>query len=465
MRSGEVPRAVRSPLLLAVLLASVTVPAAAGTAAGDSRPLNLLALYADDWRFDTLGCAGNPVVRTPHLDRLAADGLRFTRNYVTTSICGVSRASLLTGQWMSRHGNPAFAMFKTPWAETYPGILRTQGYRVGHIGKWHNGKFPGERFDFGRSYQTTHWQQQPDGSRIHVTQKNEDDALEFLRTQPSGQPFCLTVAFFAPHAEDAHPLQYLPQPGSAEAYRDTVIPVPPTASAEALEALPPFLRDERNEGRVRYHLRFDTPEKYQQMMRNYYRLCTEVDAAVGRILDALRARGELDRTLIIFTSDNGYFHGERGLADKWYPYEESIRTPLIVRDPRLPEDRRGDAVDAITLNVDLAPTLLAAAGVPPPARMQGRDLAPLYGSAAPADWRQEFFYEHATIGGIAKIPSSQAVVRREVKYVLWPDYGYEELFDLVSDPTETHNLARREDHAATLAGLRARLDGLRRAAQ
>ncbi len=446
-------------------LALALLAVSAGSAPADQTPLNLLVLYADDWRFDTLGVAGNPVVQTPHLDRLAADGLRFRNNYVTTSICGVSRASLLTGQWMSRHGNPAFAMFKTPWAETYPGVLRTHGYRVGHIGKWHNGKFPAEAYDFGRSYQTTHWQKQPDGSEIHVTQKNERDALEFLRTQPSGQAFCLTVAFFAPHAEDANPRQYLPQPGSMALYRDATIPVPANASADALRRLPPFLRDEKNEGRVRFHLRFDTPEKYQEMMKNYYRLCTEVDAAVGRIVEELRARGLLDRTLVVFTSDNGYFHGERGLADKWYPYEESIRTPLIVRDPRLPADRRGKTVDAITLNVDLAPTLLAAAGVPPPARMQGRDLAPLYGSAAPADWRQEFFYEHATIGGIAKIPSSQAVVRREAKYVLWPDYGYEELFDLATDPTETYNLVGREDHAATLADLRARLDDLRRAAQ
>lgn len=446
-----------------LFLALVALPV--WSAVADQPPLNILVLYADDWRADTLGVAGNPIVKTPHLDRLAADGLRFRHNYVTTSICGVSRASLLTGQWMSRHGNPAFAMFKTPWSETYPGVLRSHGYRVGHIGKWHNGKFPAQAYDFGRSYQTTHWQTQPDGSQIHVTQKNEQDALEFLRTQPSGQPFCLTVAFFAPHAEDANPRQYLPQPTSRALYENTIIPVPATASADALRRLPPFIQDEKNEGRVRYHLRFDTPGKYQEMMKNYYRLCTEVDAAVGRIVEELRARGLLDRTLVVFTSDNGYFHGERGLADKWYPYEESIRTPLIVRDPRLSADRRGNTVDAITLNVDLAPTLLAAAGVPPPARMQGRDLAPLYGSAAPADWRQEFFYEHATIGGIAKIPSSQAVVRREVKYVLWPEYGYEELFDLATDPAEAHNLAGREDHAATLADLRARLDDLRRAAQ
>src|SRR5688572_13114766 len=116
------------------------------------KPLNILLLYADDWRHDTLGCAGNPVVKTPNLDRLAREGVRFTQNRVTTSICGVSRASLFTGQWMARHGNRAFEMFKTPWAETYPALLRTNGYFTGHIGKWHNGKFPAANFDFARAY-------------------------------------------------------------------------------------------------------------------------------------------------------------------------------------------------------------------------------------------------------------------------------------------------------------------------
>ena len=129
-----------------------------------AKPLNVVVLYADDWRHDTLGCAGNPVVKTPNLDALAKEGVRFTQNCVTTSICGVSRATLLTGQWMSRHGNKAFDMFKTPWAETYPGLLRESGYWVGHIGKWHNGKFPAGQFDFGRSYSGTHWMKEPDGS-------------------------------------------------------------------------------------------------------------------------------------------------------------------------------------------------------------------------------------------------------------------------------------------------------------
>jgi len=453
------------PIVALSTFTALALVAPLANAATPSQPLNIVVLYADDWRHDTLGAAGHPVVKTPHLDRLAKEGMRFTRNCVTTAICGVSRATLLTGQWMSRHGNPAFAMFTTPWAETYPGLLRRNGYHVGHIGKWHNGTFPQDKFDFGRAYSGTHWIREADGTKIHVTQKNENDALEFLRTRPTDKPFVLTLAFFATHAEDQNPLQFLPQPASMELYKDTVIPVPKTSSDEDFKRLPPFIANEQNEGRVRYHWRFDTPEKYQTMMKNYYRLATEVDATCGRLLAALRQQGLLENTLVIFTADNGYFHAEHGLADKWYPYEESIRTPLIVRDPRMPAAQRGQTNDDFTLNVDLAPTFLAAAGVAAPARMQGRDLSSLYLASTAAAWRTEFFYEHATIKNIHFIPSSEALVRKDVKYLYWPDFQHEELFDLTADRAETHNLAAAPNQAKTLASLRSRFAELKAAAK
>jgi arylsulfatase A-like enzyme len=347
-------------LLLAVVSGNDT------HASESARPMNVVFLLADDWRHDTLGCAGNPVVKTPRLDALARNGFRFTRACVTTSVCGVSRASLLTGQWMSRHGNEGFDMFKTPWANTFPDVLRSHGYWVGLVGKWHNGPIPVGKYDFARSYMGTHWMEGPDGKRVHVTQKNETDALEFLRSRPKDKPFCLTVSFFAAHAEDANPEQYLPQPSSANLYRDVAIPIPLTATEESFRRLPPFLRQPKNEGRIRWKWRFDEPDKYQKMMKNYYRLCTEVDTTCGRIIDTLKHEGVFDRTLIIFMGDNGYFHGEHGLADKWYPYDESIRVPLIVQDPRIPESLRGATNDDFVLNVDVAPTILAAANLPAP---------------------------------------------------------------------------------------------------
>jgi len=391
--------------------------------AAAEKPLNILVLYADDWRHDTLGAAGNPIVKTPNLDTLAETGVRFVNNYVTTSICGVSRASLYTGQWMSRHGCRAFGMWETPWEETYLGMLRQNGYYLGHVGKWHNGPFPSERFDFGRAYSTYHWHHRQGKRHQHVTERNEEDAMAFLRGRPKDQPFYLTVAFFATHAEDGHPLQYLPQPESLALYADVDIPVPVTATQEAWEKLPDFFGPE-NIGRERWKWRFDDPEKYQFMMKNYYRLASEVDATCGRILEELEAQGVLDHTLVIFTTDNGYYHGEHGLADKWYPHEESIRVPLIIHDPRTPTAKTGRTSDAMTLNVDLAPTILRAAQLEPTAGMQGRDLSEIYlHGEAPADWRREFFYEHGIIRNVNAIPASEALVRLDWKYFYWPDFG------------------------------------------
>lgn len=447
------------PLLVAL---SLLLPLSAFAAAAE-KPLNIVVLLADDWRYDTLGIAGNPVVQTPNLDQLAREGVRFTQNCVTTSVCWVSRATLFTGQWLSRNGTAQGGEFTTPWAETYPGLLRAKGYYTGHVGKWHNGKFPAERFDYGAGRITPmrHWLKQADGTEIHVTKKNENDAMEFLRARPKEKPFVLTLAFVATHAEDQNPKQYLPQPESMALYQNVTVPVPKTATDDHFHRLPPFIANDQNEGRHRWTWRFDTPERYQEYMKNYYRLATELDAVCGHVLAELKAQGVLDRTLVIFTGDNGYFHAEHGLADKWYPYQESIRVPLIVRDPRLPAAKRGTTNDAFTLNVDLAPTILAATGTPAPARMQGRDLAPLYLAATPPQWRDEFFYEHATVRNIHFIPSSEALVRKDVKYIWWPDFKHEELFDLRADPLEEHNLATDPARAVQLATLRTRFAELK----
>ena len=449
--------------ILPHILFSLYTVAAFGSALGKDKP-NVVILYADDWRFDTLGCAGNSIVKTPHLDALASKGVRFTRNCVTTSICGVSRASLFTGQWMSRHGNAAFNTFKTPWEKTYPGALRANGYWVGHVGKWHNGKFPADKFDFGRAYSGTHWIKQKDGTEIHVTRKNENDALEFLSTRPKDKPFCLTLAFFATHAEDHNPKQFLPQPESMELYKDIIIPVPANATAGSWERLPDFFT-EKNEGRKRWHWRFDTPEKYQEMMKNYYRLATEVDAACGRVIAELKEQGLYENTLVIFTTDNGYFHAEHGLADKWYPHQESIRVPLIIHDPRIPASARGTVDDNFTLNVDLAPTILAAAGIDAPDTMQGRNISPLYLAEKAPEWRDEFFYEHATLPGKAVIPGSQALVRKDWKYMFWPDADLEQLFDLTADPVEENDLAKNPEQKDRLAEMRTRFNELKQQAK
>ena len=443
------------PKTLTLCLATVTMLAASVFA--KDKPMNVVVMLADDWRYDTLGAAGNPIVKTPHLDKLAAQGVHFTHACVTTSICGVSRASIMTGQWMSRHGNKGFKGFNTPWSETYPGILRTKGYHTGHVGKWHCGKFPAKNFDYGKSYSGRHWIKDENGNKIHVTAKNLKDSMEFLDKRPKDKPFLLNLCFFASHAEDPNPKQYLPQEHSMKLYTDVTIPNPELRSKDAFRNLPPFLQTEKNEGVVRYHWRFTTDESFQTMMKNYYRLCTEVDEVCGALIERLRKEGELENTLIIFIGDNGYFHGDRMLADKWYPYEESIRVPLIVYDPRIPMNKRGQKNDKYALNTDLCPTILNALGYDIPEGVQGKDLSALYLGDGKADWRNEFFYEHATISNKHRIPYSEAVVTKTLKYTWWREWEHEELFDLTKDPLEQKNLVKDPKYTDQLAEMRQKL--------
>ena len=466
------PRHTPGPLLNWLCAIALLLPAGHRLAAADDattpvEPLNIVILVSDDQRWDALGAAGNPVIHTPRLDQLATEGVRFEHARVTTSICMTSRASILTGQWMSRHGITRFGVQIEPdaWQDTYPAVLRDAGYWSGFVGKYGVGQARERDFDFVRDYQGRHWYEDKDGNPIHITERNAQDALEFLRERPKDQPFHLSVSFFAPHAEDRAPEQYLPQPWSAEFYEDVTIPVPAEADESYLRALPEFIQADANEGRVRWRWRFDTPERYQEYMTNYFRLITEIDEAVGRIVDELAHQGVLEQTLIVYIGDNGYFHGERGLADKWYPYEESIRVPLIVRDPRLPATARGMVRDEFVLNTDLAPHAIAAAGLPVPGSIQGMDFAPLYlataaGEPAP-EWRHEFFYEHPTITSAQRIPTSHAVVRRDWKYVEWPEHDYRQLFHLETDPTEKNNLAGHPDHAEIEAELAQRLEEMR----
>ena len=433
---------------LLVIACALALTGGAARVRGQQR-LNVVLLIIDDVRWDSIGAAGNKVVYTPRLDQLAREGVRFGQARVTTAICMVSRASLLTGQYMSRHGITAFGRALTPaaFADTYPAVLRRAGYWVGHVGKYDVGQPRESDYDFLRAYHGLHWIESG-SERVHVTEKNARDSLEFLQSRPKDRPFALAVGFFAAHAQDNAKEQYLPQDWSAAFYKEKRIPPPIHGDPRYQAALPPFLASEANEGRVRYHWRFDTPESYQSYMTRYYRLITEVDGAIGRIVDELKAQGVYEDTLIVFIGDNGYFHADRGLADKWYPYEESIRVPLIVRDPRLAAARRGRTLDQLALNIDVAPTIVRAADLPLPSVMQGEDLSPLYLRSGRPVWRDEFFYEHPTVTSKDRIPTSQAVVRRDWKYVEWPEFDYRQLFDVKDDPGELKNLAADSAHAA-----------------
>lgn len=421
-----------------LLLSAITVFSAEKK---ENRRPNVVFLLADDLRWNSLGCMGNAMLQTPNIDELSHQGIRFTNACVTTSICMVSRATLLTGQYMSRHGISKFgvSLSEKAFSKTYPAILKGAGYWTGYVGKYGVGKINSEHFDYSVEYEGKHWWPDGNADSIQVTAKNQRDALDFLTKRPKDKPFCLTVGFFATHAEDKHPDQYRYQPSSEKYYQNDVIPLPKTATQSHFKALPPFLSNEENEGRRRWHWRFDTPERYQHYMKAYYRMLTEMDLAIGKIVAELKDEGVMDNTLIIFMGDNGYFHGEHGLADKWYPYQEALKVPLIVYDPRISPGKKNTTNDDFVLNIDIAPTIIAAAGEKIPEVMQGNDFSGLYLNNKHTKWRDEFYYEHPVVLNQKRIPASEALVRRDEKYIYWPNYDYEEYFNLLKDPYEERN--------------------------
>jgi arylsulfatase A-like enzyme len=441
-------------LLVALVYCATSLAAA-------PKPPNFVFLLVDDLRWNALGFMGDKIVQTPHLDRLAAKSVVFDNCFVTTSICSVSRASYFTGQWMRRHGIVDFAtgLNGAAWGDTYPAKLRAAGFRTGFIGKWGVGS-PKETeakaaaFDYwkGLPGQAGEFIEKNDPTRTHKTARFGNEALEFLGGCTKDKPFCLSLSFNAVHARDGKPREFEPDPRDEALYANVTIPVPKLATDEAFRRLPEAVQ--KSEGRKRWGWRFDTPEKTQQILRDYYRLITGVDREVGRIVAELEQRGLADNTVIVFTADNGFALGDRGMADKWFMYEEDIRVPAFIFDPRAPKAVQGRRSKAMALNVDFAPTLLELAGVPVPPMMQGRSLVPLVRGAVPNDWRTEFFYEHHSVA--ARIPMSEGVRTERWKYLRWiaETPVKEELYDLQADPLEERSLLADPKHAALLAELR-----------
>lgn len=452
----------RLAVLIALALAAFAAACAVTTEAPAKKRPNLLVVVTDDQRWDSLGCVGDARLRTPNLDALAADGVRFDNAFVTTAICAASRASILTGQYEGTHG---FTFGTPPLADahvaiSYPTLLKDAGYRTGFVGKFGittaKGA-PARMFDvFEPIGGPPAGKLGPDGALRHRCDHTADRALAFLDGCSEDQPWCLSVSFHEPHAADGDPRQYVWPSAFDQLYEDVVFAPPATMDPAFFQALPEFLRT--SESRVRFGWRFDEPAKYQRMVRGYHRLIAAVDANVGRLRDALRQRGMADDTVIVFTSDNGYFLGERGFADKWYAYEPSIRVPLLVVDPRAPRSRRGARCAAMALNVDLAPTLLALAGLVASPAQQGASLLPLLAGEQPAGWRRSFFYEHRFVH--ARIPRSEGLRTERFTYLRWIDRApvVEELYDHVADFDQTRDLAGDPGLAATLADLRAQCD-------
>lgn len=430
--------------------------------AEESRP-NILFMFTDDQPQNCLGVTGNREIQTPHLDELARRGTLFNNAFVTTAICCSNRACLLTGQHMYRHG---IMDFKKPlsadaFGQTYPAILRRSGYRTGYLGKYAIGNargqnlelsLPESQFDYWYGFpQSISFRQNVDGRPRYLTEVMTEKAVEFLQTTPDGQPFCLTVAFKEPHG----PFNYF-DPNTPNVYEDVELSPSPTFTRQDFDAQPEFIRKSLNGDSARKW--FNDGDAYQRDLQTFYRTVTRADSAVGEIIDELERLGLGDNTVIIFSSDHGSLLGDHGLSGKWLMYENSIRVPLIIYDPRVDTERARRSCDEMALTIDLAPTMLDLAGITVPAEMQGKSLRPII-EREPVSWRSHFYYQHTytTDPPRSPIAVTEGVRTQRWKYIRYPEVDpvFEQLFDLQTDPLERTNLAASPDQAVTLSRLRA----------
>ncbi|MFT5109661.1 MAG: arylsulfatase A-like enzyme, partial [Pseudoalteromonas tetraodonis] len=425
---------------------------------------NIIFFLTDDQRNDFLGCTGHPIVKTPVIDQLAAEGTLFKNAFVTTSICAASRATLFTGLYERTHGytfgKPAVS--KKHMDDGYAVQLRKAGYHTGFIGKFGVRVQKGaqqEMFNYYKPHGTNPYhKKQPDGSTRHETEVAGDRAIDFIRQAREGKkPFCLSVSFNASHAEDGDKTDHYPYPKAvAGLYESLEMPPPRHADPKVFESQPEFLKKSMN--RDRYFWRWDTPEKYQHNMRNYLRMISGIDGAIGRVLAEVKELGFAENTVVIYMADNGYYAASRGFAGKWSHYEESQRVPLIIMDPRVEPAKRGKVRKDIALNVDIAPTLLKLAGIDIPNHYQGEALIS-------STTRKDFFCEHLMEN--KSIPKWEGVRGERYKYARYFSQKpvFEFLHDLQADPNEFKNLANDPASAGVLEQMRKRTDELRDAYQ
>jgi arylsulfatase A-like enzyme len=471
----QASRFVDGLLVAAALLSATRLQAEAPP---PRRGPNIVFVMTDDQRRDAASLYGNTILKTPNMDRIGREGVRFDRAFVTNSLCAPSRASYLTGRYSHAHGVTTNAKTDLALPEsgrrfdavTYPGLLRAAGYHTVLVGKWHLPFWPA---DFDRWVILPGQGQYKDPEMIasgvhlrmrgHVEDVVGDQALQALEHRPRDRPFCLLLHFKAPHRA------WKPAERFEKAFADIDVPVPRTFD-DSLAGRPqavsqvaqmgiadmPDFRDQvpaslpRDERKRRNH---------QLLVKNYYRVLMGVDENLGRVLDYLDKEGLAEDTVVIFTSDNGFFLGEHGLFDKRLMYEESIGVPLMVRYPR--RIAPGTVVSKMVLNVDAAPSILELAGVSAPSGLHGRSWVPLVANPQ-APWREAFAYEYFEFPGAHCVRKNRGVRTDRWKLIQFFEQPQElELYDLQGDPDETRNLAARPEQQGRVREMQALLARLR----
>jgi N-acetylglucosamine-6-sulfatase len=469
-------------LLLVGSLAAAACRASEQTRQAGSQPAtlprrpNIVMVLVDDMRWDDMRAAGHPFIDTPNMDRLAREGSRFLNAFATTPLCSPSRACFLTGQYAHTNGIIDNTARPSHGLQIFPSELQRAGYRTGFFGKWHMGNDDSPRPGFD------HWVGLPgqgeaidpalnvDGSRVQAKGYTTDlltDYVEQFMERSSEQPFLVYLAHKAIHPnviqrDDGKVVPIPGQPGgfvAAERHRGRYVgrPMPRRASAfkppggkpallRRIDQLPPLgaktaTSDEEIRGRLEMLL--------------------AVDDSLGRIITVLERKGALDNTVIVFTSDHGYFYGEHGLnEERRLAYEETIRIPLLVRYPRLVP--ANTTPRQMALSLDIAPTLLDIAGQQPGAHIQGRSLVPILKQESPA-WRSSFLVEYFTDTVFPRIRNMGYVAARteRYKYIQYRELqGMDELYDLEQDPNEATNIIDRPESRAILTTMRSELQTL-----
>lgn len=426
---------------------------------------NIIFILTDDQRWDALGYAGNKVIQTPEMDKLAESGVYFRNGMVTTPICSASRASIFSGMHERTHKytfqtGPIRSEYM---AESYPKLLKEAGYYTGFFGKF-GVNYTGKEnlFDVMEDYDRNNQFQDYrgynfktlNGDTVHLTRYTGQQALDFIDEAPAEKPFCLSLSFSAPHAHDGAPLQYFWQEEPDKLYQNREMPGPDLAEDKYFLEQPLPVREGFN--RLRWTWRFDTPGKYQHSVKGYYRMIYGVDLEIAKIRAKLKEKGLDKNTVIILMGDNGYFLGERQLAGKWLMYDNSVRVPLIVYDPREIPHRD---VDDMALNIDVPSTILDLAGIPQPESWHGKSLMPVISGAQKSLQRDTVLIEH--LWEFENIPPSEGVRTSDWKYFRYVnDKSWEELYNLKNDPKETENLAANPEYAEVLKKIRNKLDRL-----
>jgi arylsulfatase A-like enzyme len=458
-------------IAILILTTALLVPLVAAQDATANRP-NILYIMSDDHAAHAISAYGSLVNQTPHIDRLATAGLRFDHMYAVNSICTPSRACILTGKYSHINGVPVFNRFdgSQPTVAKY---LQAAGYHTGMFGKWHLESdptgfdkwtiLPGQGDYFNPAFL------EASGRRVitgYVTDIITDLAIGFLKSRPPDKPFFLMCHHKAPHRN------WQPDAKHKAMFANKEIPEPATlrdahagrtdAVRECTQKVLENLNPGDTKGPPPAGLNGDAllKWKYQRYMQDYLACVQSVDDNVGRILDYLDQAGLAQNTIVIYTSDQGFFLGDHGLYDKRFMYEESIKMPFLVRWPGVIKPGTNQA--AMGINVDFAPTFMEVAALPVPADMQGRSLVPLFKGERPADWRTSWYYRYYHDPGDHNTRAHYGVRTETHKLIYFWTKDQWEMYDLINDPAELHNIYQDPAQAATVAKLKAELYRLKK---